>query len=179
MEIKEAYTFEGKSICIGNGIIDGKINEDLKVNIPLKTLNRHGLIAGATGTGKTKTLQKFAESLSDSGISVLMMDIKGDVSGICKPGVENDKIKSRVSSLGISWKPQAYPAELLTISNTAGVKLRATVTEFGPVLFSKILELNENQSGVVSLVFKYSDDNDLPILDLKDFRKVNHYHRNT
>ncbi|MFP6441730.1 helicase HerA-like domain-containing protein, partial [Pseudomonas aeruginosa] len=140
-----------------------------------KTLNRHGLIAGATGTGKTKTLQVLAEGLSDASIPVVLMDIKGDLSGIGAAGEMNDKITSRSQLLGIDFKPQAYPVEFLTLSKEKGTRLRATVSEFGPILLSKILELNDTQAGFVSMIFKYCDDNKLPLLDLKDFIKVLQY----
>ena len=140
--------------------------------IPLKTLNRHGLIAGATGTGKTKTLQVISEILSDASVPVIMMDIKGDLSGIAAAGTANDRTNDRCKLLNITYTPAAYPVELMTLSNEKGVRLRATVTEFGPILLSKILGLNDTQGGVVSMIFKYCDDNKLPLLDLKDFIKV-------
>ena len=138
-------------------------------------MNRHGLIAGATGTGKTKTLQMISEGLSDASVPVLLLDIKGDLSGIAAAGTPNDKILERARLLGIEYKPKAYPCELLTLSEKPGVRLRATVSEFGPVLLSKILGLNDTQGGFVALIFKYCDDNKLPLLDLKDFIKVLQY----
>lgn len=125
-------------------------------------MNRHGLVAGATGTGKTKTLQGIVEQLSDNGVAVLIMDIKGDVSGIAMEGTPNPKIDERMQKIGKDWKAKGYPVELMSISNESGVRLRATISEFGPVLFSKILELNDIQEGVVSLVFKYCDDKNYP-----------------
>ena len=138
-------------------------------------MNRHGLIAGATGTGKTKTLQVIAEGLSDASVPVLLMDIKGDLSGIAAPGVMNDKIKERYAKIGLTYDPKAYAAELLSLSNEKGVRLRATVTEFGPILISKILGLNDTQQGLVAMIFKYCDDNKIPLLDLKDFTKTLQY----
>jgi len=138
----------------------------------LKTMNRHGLIAGATGTGKTKTLQLISEYLSDNSVPVLLMDIKGDLSGIAAAGVANDKTSERCQKLNIQYKPAAFPVDLLTLSNQKGVRLRATVSEFGPVLLSKILDLNDTQESLVALIFKYCDDTKLPLLDLKDFIKV-------
>jgi len=173
--VQSGYTFKGNSILIGAAVAEGNVLSDAQVRIPLRTMNRHGLIAGATGTGKTKTLQGLAEALSANGVSTLLMDIKGDLSGIAKPGTLNDKIKERHDKLGIEWKTSQYPAEFLSLSSEKGAKLRATVSEFGPVLFSKILDLNDTQAGVVSLVFKYSDDKKLPLLDLKDFKKVLQY----
>src|SRR5262249_55309669 len=142
------------------------------VLIPMKTLNRHGLIAGATGTGKTKTLQVLAEALSNASVPVLMMDIKGDLSGIAAAGTTNDKITERCQLLNVDFKPAASPVDLFTLSNQKGVRLRATVSEFGPVLLSKILGLNETQGSFVAMIFKYCDDTKLPLLDLKDFIKV-------
>lgn len=173
--VQAGYTFKGNSIVIGAAVAEGNVLSDALVRIPLRTMNRHGLIAGATGTGKTKTLQGLAEALSANGVATLLMDIKGDLSGIAKPGTLNDKIKERHDKLGIEWTPSQFPAELLSLSSEKGAKLRATVSEFGPVLFSKILDLNDTQAGVVSLVFKYSDDKNLPLLDLKDFKKVLQY----
>lgn len=173
--IQQGYRFNGGVIPIGAAVYKGEVLKEAMVNIPLATLNRHGLIAGATGTGKTKTLQGLAEGLSSNGVSVLMMDVKGDLSGIAMPGSVHPKITERHDKIGVAWKPQAFPCELLSLSNEKGARLRATVSEFGPVLFSKILGLNDTQSGVVSLVFKYADDRALPLLDLKDFKKVLQY----
>ncbi len=170
--INNGYSCKGDYILLGGGIWNGVSVPGVHVKIPLKTLNRHGLIAGATGTGKTKTLQGLVEALSRKGISCLMMDIKGDLSGLGAKGESNQKIEERHFNIGSPWEATAYPVEFLTISDEKGARMRATVTEFGPVLFSKILELNDTQSGVVSLVFKYCDDNQLPLVDLKDFKKV-------
>jgi DNA helicase HerA-like ATPase len=171
-KIDQGYTFKGKSITLGGGMFNKQVVPGALVRIPLNVVNRHGLIAGATGTGKTKTIQRFAESLSENGIPVLLMDIKGDLSGIAKPGIENPKITERHKLIDIEWKPEQFSAELMSISAEKGLRLRATVSEFGPVLFSKILELNDNQQGAVAIVFKYSDDKNLPLLDIKDFRQL-------
>ncbi len=173
--VKAGYTFKGESFKIGAGMLDGNVVTGADIFIPMKTLNRHGLIAGATGTGKTKTLQVLAEALSDASIPVLLMDIKGDLSGIAAAGTVNDKITERCQKLNVEYKPTAYPADLLTLSNQKGTRLRATVSEFGPVLLSKILGLNDTQGGFVAMIFKYCDDNKLPLLDLKDFIKVLQY----
>src|SRR6187402_435687 len=173
--IKAGYTFKGESYKIGCGVLDGEVISDAGVLLPLKTMNRHGLIAGATGTGKTKTLQVLSEILSEASVPVVMMDIKGDLSGIAAAGLMNDKITERVQKLNIEFKPTAYPTELLTLSNQKGTRLRATVSEFGPVLLSKILGLNDTQGGFVAMIFKYCDDSKLPLLDLKDFIKVLQY----
>ncbi len=173
--INGGYSFKGESFKLGCAMLDGQVVSGADVLIPMKTLNRHGLIAGATGTGKTKTLQVIAEQLSDASIPVLMMDIKGDLSGIAAAGTVNDKIAERCQKLNVEFKPAAYPVDLLTLSNEKGVRLRATVSEFGPVLLSKILGLNDTQGGFVSMIFKYCDDSKLPLLDLKDFIKVLQY----
>ncbi len=173
--INSSYTFKGESVQIGCAVLDGQVVPEAKVFLPLKTMNRHGLIAGATGTGKTKTLQMMSEFLSDASVPVLLMDIKGDLSGIAAMGAENDKVKDRYAKMAISYKPSQFPAELLSLTGKNGVKLRATVSEFGPVLLTKILELNDTQGGVVALIFKYCDDNKMPLLDLKDFIKVLQY----
>lgn len=169
-QITQAFSFSGKSIILGGAVYDKKNINGVQIKLPLSTVNRHGLIAGATGTGKTKTIQRFAEALSEQGVNVLLMDIKGDVSGIAKAGSENPKIQERMQSIGAPWAPTEYPVELMTISNEKGVRLRATVSEFGPVLFSKILELNENQEGAIAIAFKYCDDKKMPLLDIKDVR---------
>jgi DNA helicase HerA-like ATPase len=173
--VKEGFTFKGENFKIGTAMLDGKPLTGSDVFIPLKTLNRHGLIAGATGTGKTKTLQVLTEGLSNASVPVLLMDIKGDLSGIAAAGTLNDKITERLGHTGGSYKPMAFPSELLSISNEPGVRIRATVTEFGPILLSKILGLNDTQEGVVSMLFKYCDDQKLPLLDLKDFIKMLQY----
>ena len=173
--IKSGYTFNDDYITIGGAMFDGECITDLPINIPLKTLNRHGLIAGATGTGKTKTLQLITEQLSLKSIPVLVMDIKGDLSGIAKPGTSNPKIEERHAKIGTSFVAEGFPVEMLSLSDEKGVRLRATVSEFGPVLLSKILELNDTQSSFVSMIFKYCDDSHLPILDLKDFKRVLQY----
>ncbi|WP_028982242.1 helicase HerA-like domain-containing protein [Sporocytophaga myxococcoides] len=171
-QLLAGYTFKGEQIKLGAALLDGEVVNGTIVSLPLKTMNRHGLIAGATGTGKTKTLQTIAEGLSEHGVPVLMMDIKGDLSGIAAAGETNPKIEERQQKIAIPFTPKKFPVELLSLSGEKGVRLRATVSEFGPVLFSKILDLNDTQSGIVSLIFKYCDDERLPLLDLKDFKSV-------
>jgi uncharacterized protein len=170
--INEGYIFKGESIILGGAILNGEAISDTFVKVPLKTLNRHGLIAGATGTGKTKTIQVLSEQLSSFGIPVLMMDIKGDFSGIAKEGEEKPFITERHAKINIPYKTESFPVELMSLSQQDGVRLRATVSEFGPVLFSRILDLNDTQAGVVAVIFKYCDDKKMPILDLKDIKKV-------
>lgn len=173
--VQAGYSFKGEHVKIGRAMFEGEVVPDADIFLPLKTLNRHGLIAGATGTGKTKTLQMISECLSDNSIPVLLMDIKGDLSGIAAAGTPNDKINSRYQMLGMEYQPAAYPVDLMTLSNEKGIRMRATVSEFGPVLLSKILGLNDVQGGLVALIFKYCDDNQMPLLDLKDFIKVLQY----
>lgn len=176
--IKSGYTFKGESFLIGSAMLNGEVIPGSGISLPLKTMNRHGLIAGATGTGKTKTLQLIAEGLSNASVPVLLMDIKGDLSGIAAAGVENDKIKERVQKMGMQYQPSAFPVELMSLSDEKGVRLRATVSEFGPVLLSKILNLNDTQEGLVAMLFKYCDDHKMPLLDLKDFTKMLQYASN-
>ncbi len=171
-EITEGYKTKGDAIIFGSAMLDGETIKDAFVKVPLKTLNRHGLISGATGTGKTKSLQVMAENLSEKGIPVLLMDIKGDLSGLAQPSPGHPKIDERMAAIGLPFKGKKFPVEPLTISAPDGVRLRATVSEFGPVLLSRILDLSDAQSGIVSIIFKYCDDNKLPLLDIKDFRKV-------
>lgn len=137
--IQEGYTFKGDSIILGGAMLDKTCLVDTLVKIPLRTMNRHGLIAGATGSGKTKTLQILAEQLSLNGVPSLLMDIKGDLSGVAMAAEANAKILERHAKIGIPFEPSGSPVEFLTISGETGARLRATVTEFGPVLFSKIL----------------------------------------
>ena len=173
--INEGYASKGESIILGGAILNGEAIADTFVKVPLKTLNRHGLIAGATGTGKTKTIQVLSEQLSSFGIPVLMMDIKGDFSGIAKEGEEKPFITERHAKINIPFSPTSFPVELMSLSQQEGVRLRATVSEFGPVLFSRILDLNPTQTGVVSVIFKYCDDLQMPLLDLKDIKKALNY----
>lgn len=170
--IQDGYTFKGDTFRLGSAILNGSVVTDAKIDAPLRTMNRHGLISGATGTGKTKTLQVLAEALSDASVPVVLMDIKGDLSGIAAKSKGHPKIDERAELLGINFEPTAYPVELLSLSNEPGTRLRATVTEFGPVLLSKVLDLNSTQESILAMLFKYCDDNSLPLLDLKDLQKT-------
>jgi hypothetical protein len=174
-DIENGYTTKGDFIAIGAAILNGETIPSAQIKIPLKTLNRHGLIAGATGTGKTKSLQVLAENLSEKGIPVLLMDMKGDLSGIAQPSLGHQKIEERHGNIGIPFNPTKFPVEILTLSEQGGVRMRATVSEFGPVLLSRILDVTETQAGIISVIFKYCDDNKLGLLDLKDFKKVLQY----
>jgi uncharacterized protein len=173
--INAGYTFKGDSILLGAAKLDDVVVPGTGIKIPLKTLNRHGLIAGATGTGKTKSLQVLTEGLSENSIPVLLMDIKGDLSGLAAAGETKDFILARTNAAGIDYKPTGFPIELLSLSDEKGARLRATVSEFGPILLAKILGLNDTQEGIVSAIFKYCDDEELALLDLKDFIKVLQY----
>ncbi len=171
-EIENGYNFKGPSIILGGAMYGGEVQKEKFIRIPLKTLNRHGLIAGATGTGKTKTLQIIAEQLSAQSVPCLLMDVKGDLSGIAVSSDGHPKIDERHDKIGLPFIADKSPIEFLTLSDEKGVRLRATVTEFGPVLFSKILDLNDTQSGIISLIFKWCDDKQLPLLDLDDMKKA-------
>ncbi|WP_298781617.1 helicase HerA-like domain-containing protein [uncultured Polaribacter sp.] len=170
--INEGYKTKGEFIELGAAMLGEETVTNAIVKVPLKTLNRHGLIAGATGTGKTKTLQVLAENLSEKGIPVLLMDIKGDLSGLAQPSPGHAKIDERHEKIGFPFEAKKFPVEILSISEQDGTKMRATVSEFGPVLLSRILDLTETQSGIVAIIFKYCDDNKLPLLDIKDFKKI-------
>ncbi|MBP7272928.1 MAG: DUF853 family protein [Saprospiraceae bacterium] len=170
--IQAGYAFKGTAIDLGTAMLQGECVSGAMVRIPLKTMNRHGLIAGATGSGKTKTLQVLAEQLAAQGTPCLLMDIKGDLSGIAISGTSNPKIMERHAKIGIPYFEKGNTIELMTISDQPGVRLRATITEFGPVLFSKILGLNDTQGGIVAIIFKYCDDKKLPLIDLQDMKRV-------
>ncbi|MBK8883792.1 MAG: DUF853 family protein [Bacteroidales bacterium] len=173
--ITDGYACKGDYIALGSGMLDGETISDAQVKIPLKTMNRHGLIAGATGTGKTKTLQVISEQLSSKGVPVLLMDVKGDLSGIAMAGEEKPFITERHAKIKLPFSPKGFPVELMSLSQQDGVRLRATVSEFGPVLLSRILDLNDTQEGVLAVIFKYCDDNKLALLDLKDLKTVTRY----
>ncbi|HET9521210.1 MAG TPA: helicase HerA-like domain-containing protein [Candidatus Limnocylindrales bacterium] len=167
--MEAGYTLEEPSIILGGAMHEGAVLTDPHVAVALSMMNRHGLIAGATGTGKTKTLQLLAGELSKAGVPVFISDIKGDVSGIGAPGDgTNVKIQERMRSLGLTFEPAAHPIELLSLSGMLGAQVRATVSSFGPLLLGKVLDINETQTSILSLIFKYCDDNDLPLLDLAD-----------
>ncbi|SFF35234.1 hypothetical protein SAMN05216574_11224 [Blastococcus tunisiensis] len=151
----------------------GAAHPGAQVRVPLSMLNRHGLIAGATGTGKTRTLQLMTEQLSAAGVPVVLADIKGDLSGLARPGTPGDRITARVQQTGDDWTATAYPVEFLALGGLGpGVPVRATITDFGPVLLSKVLGLNPTQESSLGLIFHYADDAGLPLLDLRDLRSV-------
>jgi DNA helicase HerA-like ATPase len=172
--VRAGYTFAGPVLELGALVIDGGgTDPTAKVRIPLSMINRHGLVAGATGTGKTKTLQTMAEQLSAAGVPVFLADIKGDLSGMMAPGVPSDRVITRATEIGYDWAPTAYPVEFFALGgHGTGVPVRATITSFGPVLLSKVLGLNDVQESSLGLVFHFADRNGLPLLDLKDLRAV-------
>lgn len=170
--VTDGYGFDVPVLELGAAALGGTAHPAARVRIPLQMVNRHGLVAGATGTGKTKTLQLLTEQLSDAGVPVFLVDIKGDISGLGAAGQPNDRIRARLDQIGQKdWQPQGYPVEFMTLEKAGqGVRLRATVGSFGPILLSKVLQLNETQESVLSLVFKYADDQNLPLVDLSDLR---------
>lgn len=171
--IRAGYTFEGTALDLGAAVVDGQPHADTPVRVPLSVLNRHGLVAGATGTGKTKTLQLMAEQLSAQGVPVFLADVKGDLSGLAVPGEPNDRITDRAGKVGQQWTPTGNPVELLTLGGKGtGTPVRATVTSFGPTLLSKVLGLNDTQESSLGLVFHFADEKGLALLDLKDLRSL-------
>ena len=171
--IREGYAFSGPAVQFGAAVVDDVVFPDAPVRIPLAVMNRHGLVAGATGTGKTKTLQLMAEQLSGNGVPVFLADIKGDLSGLATPGASNPRIEDRARSIGQEWVGTAYPTEFLTLGGLGhGTPIRATMTGFGPTLLAKVLGLNATQESSLGLVFHYADKNGLALLDLKDLRAV-------
>jgi len=171
--IAKGYTFDEPSIQLGVLVEDDTPKPDAQVRIPLSMLNRHGLVAGATGTGKTKTLQLMAEQISAAGVPVFAADIKGDLSGVASPGQPSDKLAARTRKLGQDWHAQGCPTEFFSLGGQGvGVPLRATMSSFGPTLLSKVLGLNDVQESSLGLVFHYADTAGLPLLDLEDLRAV-------
>ncbi|MDX3308922.1 helicase HerA-like domain-containing protein [Streptomyces sp. NPDC054884] len=172
-DIAAGYAFSGPALDLGALLWDGKCLPEAAVRIPLPMLNRHGLVAGATGTGKTKTLQLIAEQLSAQGVPVFLADVKGDLSGVSAPGEANDRVRGRAAEVGQKWMATGFPAEFYALGGLGhGVPLRATVTSFGPVLLSKVLQLNRTQEQSLGLIFHYADQKGLELLDLKDLRSV-------
>ncbi|MEV7597532.1 helicase HerA-like domain-containing protein [Kitasatospora sp. NPDC089797] len=172
-EIAAGYAFTGPALDLGAVLLDGTAYPDAQVRIPLAVLNRHGLVAGATGTGKTKTLQLVAEQLSAQGVPVFLADIKGDVSGIGAPGTPGERTETRAAEVGQQWTPQGCPVEFYSLGGQGtGIPIRATVTSFGPLLLAKVLDLNETQESSLSLAFHYADRQGLELYDLKDLTAV-------
>ncbi|MEU9178198.1 helicase HerA-like domain-containing protein [Streptomyces sp. NPDC048550] len=172
-QIAAGYAFTGPALELGALLWDGTCLPDRQIRIPLSMLNRHGLVAGATGTGKTKTLQLIAEQLSAGGVPVFLADIKGDVSGISAPGTPNEKVAERAKEVAQEWEATGFPGEFYSLGGLGpGIPLRATVTSFGPVLMSKVLRLNQTQEQSLGLIFHYADAKGLELIDLKDLRAV-------
>jgi DNA helicase HerA-like ATPase len=172
---RTAFPASTGTITLGAVVHEGACAPEPLVSLPLSMMNRHGLIAGATGTGKTKSLQLIAEQLSNAGVPVFLSDVKGDLSGIGVAGEAGDRVKQRAADTGYAWKAAGMPVEYLSLSGKLGAQLRATVSSFGPLLLAKVLGLNETQSSVLTLVFKYCDDKGLLLLDLSDLRAALRY----
>src|ERR1700712_3542935 len=171
--IAAAYATTGAAIDLGRGVHDDQLFQDADVKVPLRMLTRHGLIAGATGTGKTKTLQGLAEQLSAAGVAVFVADVKGDVSGVADPGAPDTSASKRATDLGIPFEPTGFPTEYLSLGGIGpGVPVRATVSDFGPQLLGKVLGANDTQEQSLGLIFRYADQKQLPILDLSDLRAL-------
>jgi DNA helicase HerA-like ATPase len=172
-QIAAGYATEGAALELGCVVVDGAVDPAARVRIPFATLNRHGLVAGATGTGKTKTLQGIAEQLSAAGVPVLLADIKGDLSGMARAGVPGPKIEARAKDTSDDWAPTPYPVDFLSLGvGSSAVPIRATLTQFGPILLSKVLDLNDTQESTLGLIFHWADQQGLPLLDTKDLRAV-------
>ncbi|MCV7348992.1 helicase HerA-like domain-containing protein [Mycobacterium parmense] len=171
--IASGYAFDGQALELGTVVVDGAADPTAPIRIPLATINRHGLVAGATGTGKTKTLQLIAEQLSAAGVPVLMADVKGDLSGLARPGEANDKTAARARDTGDDWRPTGFPVEFLSLgTGGVGVPVRATVASFGPVLLSKVLGLNATQESTLGLIFHWASERGLELVTLADLRGV-------
>jgi len=171
--IAAGYAFTGPALDPGALLWDGACLPDAQIRVPLPMPNRHGLVAGATGTGKTRTLQLVAEQLSAQGVPVFLADVKGDVSGISAPGTANDKVAGRAAEVGQQWTATGFPAEFYALGGIGhGIPVRATITGFGPVLLSKVLQLNQTQEQSLGLIFHYADTKGLELIDLKDLRSV-------
>ena len=172
-QIAGGYATTGQALELGSVVVGGEVDPAAQIRIPLSMMNRHGLVAGATGTGKTKTLQLIAEQLSAAGVPVVMADFKGDLSGLSQPGKEGEKTAQRATETGDDWVGTPYPVEFLSLGTGGiGVPVRATISAFGPILLSKVLGLNQNQESTLGLIFHYADQQGLPLLDLKDLRQV-------
>ena len=169
---RDAFAPRGPALKLGAVVHGGVCQPEPLVTLPLAMVNRHGLVAGATGTGKTKTLQVMAEQLSSAGVPVFLVDLKGDLSGMAASGEASERVRARAAETGFAWAPAAVPIELLSLSGRLGAQVRSTVSSFGPLLLAKVLELNDTQAGVLALVFRYCDDKGLLLLDLPDLRAV-------
>lgn len=174
-KISASYNPKGAFIFLGAGLLDGEVVAQARVNLPLKMMNRHGLIAGATGTGKTRTLQLIAEQLSDAGVPAFMLDVKGDLSGLHQPGEANPALVERGEALQWPFQPSGFPVELFSLTGNVGNPMRITVEDFGPVMLGRILQLNDTQTGVLAALFKYAEDEQIPLIDFADLKKLLSY----
>ena len=170
--LASGYGTDEPSLVLGAALEGSQVHQKPKIRLLLAMANRHGLVAGATGTGKTRTLQLLTEQLSAQGVPVFVADMKGDLSGLAMPGEATDRVSSRSADIGWDWKPKGVPVEFVSLTGALGVQLRATVSSFGPLLLGKVLSLNDTQTSVLTMVFKYADDNGLPLLDFTDLRAV-------
>lgn len=174
--IAAAYSSTGPCIALGRAVKDGVVATDAVIQAPLSMLNRHGLIAGATGTGKTKTVQLLVEQLSDAGVPSFVADIKGDLSGLLEPGLTSERVSARVAELGMTWTPSGVPVSFFALGGIGtGVPVRASVSSFGPELLAKVLDANETQRSSLGLVFHYADERGLALLDLETFAPCSNF----
>lgn len=171
-KVTQSYQPKGEFIQLGSGILEGEIITDAQVNLALKMMNRHGMVAGATGTGKTRTLQLIAEQLSDKGVPVFMLDVKGDLSGLAEEGKTNEALIKRGNAVGVPFVPASFPIEIFSLTGNVGIPMRITVEDFGSILLSRILDFNETQTGVLGVIFKYAEDNQMPLVNLADLKKL-------
>jgi hypothetical protein len=175
-QMSDGYALDQPAVVLGRAMLESDVYTDSQIQVALSILNRHGLIAGATGTGKTKTLQVMAGQLSKAGVPCFVADIKGDVTGMAAPGdTTNPVVSQRMQSLNLAFTPSAHPVEFLSLSGKKGAQVRASVHSFGPLLLGKVLGLNDTQTSILSLIFKYCDDNSYPLLDLKDLAETLKY----
>ena len=171
--IRAGYAFDGLAVNLGAALVEGRLFPEAQVRLPLRMMNRHGLVAGATGTGKTITLQLMAEQLSAHGVPVFLADIKGDLTGLSTPGTPTEKLAARTASVGMAWEAKSFPVEYYSLGGDGrGIPIRATISSFGPLLLSRIMELNETQESCLQLIFHYADTKDLELHDIKDLRAV-------
>ncbi|WP_284976221.1 helicase HerA-like domain-containing protein [Arthrobacter sp. efr-133-TYG-104] len=174
--IQQGYTLQGATIELGAAIVDDVVHKEAQVRLPLAMMNRHGLVAGATGTGKTVTLHMMAEQLSTAGVPVFLADIKGDLSGLATAGTPSEKLTARTESLGQQWQAKNFPVEFLSLGGDGnGIPVRATISSFGPILLSRIMDLNDTQESSLQLIFHFADQRQLELVDLKDLRAVIQY----
>ena len=172
-QISSGYRFDGPTLRLGAAMSEGQPHPEAVVGLPLSMMNRHGLIAGATGTGKTKTLQMMAEQLSDAGVPVFLADVKGDLSGLAAPGQPNEKLSARTAALGQEWTASSFPTEFCSLGGEGkGVPIRATIQSFGPLLLSRVMDLNATQESSLQLIFHWADQQGLELYNLADLRAV-------